>query len=187
MKLIITLLLTALLGACSTPTFVGDVPPVPVTSQTPDHFELPARFAFARAVYGSTQAAGAEEAAIWTDLASRAQQLGSFVPLISGDRNNYRYANLDNLTETAREQRYDYLLLVKMDPATGSADVALIHTGSGGVMATVQAVSPDGGQRGFWGGPIRNPARLDRATLKIAQVTAPSVEEMLRGAVERQR
>lgn len=186
MKLIITLLFTALLGACSIPTFVGDVPPVPVTSQTPEHFELPARFAFARVVYGSTQAAGAKETAIWTDLANRAQHLGSFAPLISGER-NLRYATVTNLTETAREQRYDYLLLVKMDPATGSADVSLIHTGSGGVMATVQTVSPDGGQRGFWGGRIKNPARLDRATLKIARATAPSVEEMLRGAVERQR
>lgn len=186
MKLIITLLFTALLGACSSPTFVGDAPPVLVTSQTPDHFELPARFAFARVVYGSTQAPSAEEAEIWTDLANQAQQIGSFTPLISGER-NFRYTTVTNLTEIAREQRYDYLLLIKMDPATGSADVSLIHTGSGGVMATVQTVSPDGGQRGFWGGHIRNPARLDRTTLRIAQATAPSVEEMLCGAVERQR
>jgi hypothetical protein len=74
-----------------------------------------------------------------------------------------------------------------MYPATGSADVALLHIGSGGVMATARAVSPNGGRRGFWGGQIRNPARLERATLKIAQTIAPVVEEMLRGAATRQR
>ena len=39
----------------------------------------------------------------------------------------------------------------------------------------------------FLGGRIRNLARLDRATLAIAQATAPSVKEMLGGVAERQR
>ena len=71
MKLLPIAFFVALLGACSTPHFVGDAPPVPVTSQTPDHFELPARFAVARVVYGRTQAAGVEEEALWKDLAER--------------------------------------------------------------------------------------------------------------------
>lgn len=54
-------------------------------------------------------------------------------------------------------------------------------------MATVQAVSPVGGQRGLWGGQIGNPARLERATLNIARATAPAIEEMLRGVAKRQR
>ena len=140
----------------------------------------------ARVVYGRTYAAGAQETELWTELANRAESLGTFAPLVVGDT-NYRYSNRKSLVKTAREQRYNYLLLVRMYPATGSADVALVHVGSGGVMATAQAVSPNGGQRGFWGGQIRNPARLERTTLKIAQVTAPVVEEMLRGAATRQR
>jgi hypothetical protein len=186
MKLILIVCFAALLSACSVPAFVGDAPSVPVTNSTPDYFELPARFALARVVYGTTQAAGVEEAELWEDLADRAVGLGSFAPLITGKANG-RYANRTNLIEAAREQRYNYLLLVRMHPATGSADVSLFHVGSGGVMATVQAVSPAGGQRGFWGGRISNPARLERTTLKIAQATAPSVEEMLRGAGMRQR
>lgn len=186
MKLMIFVYFAALLSACSTPTFVGDAPPVPVTSTTPDHFDLPARFAFARVVYGMTQAAGTEETTLWTNLANRADSLGSFSPLVRGDTYRWR-ATRTTLIETAREQRYNYLLLVRMYPSTGSADVALVHVGSGGVMATAQAVSPTGGQRGFWGGRINNPKRLERATLKIAQATAPVVEEMLRGAADRQR
>lgn len=186
MKLIVTVCFLVFLGACSAPSFVGDARPVPVTSSTPDHFELPARFAMARVVYGRTHAAGAQETELWTELANRAESLGTFAPLVVGDT-NYRYSNQNSLVKTAREQRYNYLLLVRMYPATGSADVALVHVGSGGVMATAQAVSPNGGQRGFWGGQIRNPARLERTTLKIAQVTAPVVEEMLRGATTRQR
>lgn len=174
------------IGACSAPSFVGDARPVSVTSSTPDHFDLPARFALARVVYGRIQAAGAEEKELWTDLTNRAESLGTFAPLVVGN-SAYRYSNRDLLVETAREQRYNYLLLVRMYPATGSADVELIHVGSGGVMATAQAVSPTGGQRSFWGGQIRNPARLERATLRIAQATAPVVEEMLRGAAKRQR
>lgn len=186
MKSIVVTCFLIFLGACSAPSFVGDAPSVPVTSSTPDHFELPARFALARVVYGRTQAAGAEEAELWTDLASRSEKLGSFTPLVAGDA-NYRYSNMNTLVKAAREQRYKYLLLVRMFPATGSADVALLHTGSGGVMATAQAVSPNGAQRGFWGGQIRNPARLERATLKIAQAAVPVVEEMLRGVSKRQR
>lgn len=75
----------------------------------------------------------------------------------------------------------DYLVLVQMFPSTGSTDVALVDVGSGGVMATVQAVSPAGGPRGFWGGQIGNPSRLEGATLNIARATAPAIEEMLRG------
>ena len=54
-------------------------------------------------------------------------------------------------------------------------------------MATAQAVAKNGGQHGFWGGEINNPARLERATLKIAKAAIPTVEEILLGAVNRQR
>lgn len=186
MNRIIIVCFAALLCACTSPSFVGDAPPVVVTSQTPDHFELPARFAFARIVYGATQAAGADEMALWTDLADRAEGLGSFAPLVAGVPLRMR-GSRTNLIETAREQRYNYLILVQMYPSTGSADVVLYHVGSGGVMATVQAISHLGGMRGFWGGQIRNPARLERATLAIAQAAVPSVEDMLRAAALRQR
>ncbi len=186
MKLLIILCFTALLGACNNPSFVGDAPPVPVTSRTPEHFELPARFALARVVYGTTQTASAEEAALWTDLADRAKSLGSFAPLIGGVPLRV-YGRGSNMIETARAQRFNYLILVQMHPSTGSADVVLYDVGSGGVMVTMQAVSPDGGQRGFWGGHIRNPARLERATLRIAQAAVPAVEEVLRGVAKRQR
>jgi len=176
----------ALLGACSAPHFVADAPPVPVTSRTPEHFELPARFAIARVVYGRTQAPGTEEEALWEDVAKRSESLGSFTPLITSDVSRW-YVTEEDLIEAAREQRYNYLLVVRMDPSTGSADVALLDVGSGGVMATAQAVAKNGGQHGFWGGEINNPARLERATLKIAKATIPTVEEILLGAVNRQR
>lgn len=186
MKLMIIVCFAALLSACTSPNFVGDAPRIPVTTQTPEHFELPARFAFARVVYGATQAAGTEETALWIDLADRAEGFGSFAPLVAGAPLRVR-SNSANLIETAREQRYNYLILVRMYPSTGSADVVLYHVGSGGVMATVQAVSRLGGMRGFWGGQIRNPSRLERSTLAIAQAAIPSVEEILRGAALRRR
>jgi hypothetical protein len=178
-------ILVALLGACSSPHFVGDAPAVAATTQTPTHFELPARFAVARVVYGRAQAAGAEEAALWQDLAQRSERLGSFTPLVPGESSGWRVAEAD-LIKAARQQRYDYVLLVRMYPATGSADVALLDVGSGGTMVTARAVAPSGGQNGFWGGEINNPARLERVTLKIAKATIPTVEEVLVGVVERQ-
>ncbi|WP_395540717.1 hypothetical protein [Neotabrizicola sp. sgz301269] len=186
MKILALAISIALLGACSSPYFVGDAPPVPVTTQTPDHFELPARFAVARVVYGQTRAAGAEEQVLWKNLAEQSASLGSFSPLITGDLEGWRISE-GKLIEAARRQNYNYLLVVWMEPATGSADVILLDVGSGGKMATAQAVAPSGGQHGFWGGEIRNPARLERATLKIAKATVPEVEELLRGIVERQR
>lgn len=186
MKTLVLAISVALLGACSAPHFVGDAPPVLVTLRTPDRFELPARFAVARVVYGETRAAGAEEQVLWKDLAERSASLGSFSPLIIGDHDGWRI-NEAKLIEAARRQRYKYLLVVWMDPATGSADVVLLDAGSGGKMATAQAVTPSGGRRGFWGGQIHNPARLERATLQIAKATVPEVEELLRGIVERQR
>ncbi len=178
-------LMIVLLSACAQPSFVTDAQPVPATSETPDHFELPARFAVARTVYGRPQAPGPREAAIWEDLASRAKGFGTFAPLIKNER-SLRSPDRNRLVEAAREQRYDYLLLVRMYPAHGSAEIVLFHTGSGGVMATAQAVSPDGGQRGFWGGQIRNPRRLDRATSRISKAAAPVVDDLLAGVAERQ-
>lgn len=186
MRLFAIVSFVALLGACASPHFVGDAPAVPVTTQTPIHFELPARFAVARVVYNRTRAAGAEEAALWKDLAKRSERLGSFTPLVSTDSSGWRFTETD-LVKAARQQRYNYLLLVRMNPSTGSADVTLLDVGSGGTMVTAQAVAPSGGQHGFWGGEINNPARLERATLKIAKATIPTVEEVLRGVVERQQ
>ena len=174
-----------ILSACSTPSFVSDAQPVLTTSTAPDYFELPARFAVARTVYGSPQAASSVEAAIWEDLANRSEGLGSFRPLVTKET-YFKYSTKDSLVKNAREQRYNYLLLVRMYPALGTADIVLFDTGSGAVMVTAQATSPDGGQRGFWGGQIRNPARLERATLKIAEAAAPVVEELLRGVAKRQ-
>lgn len=148
MKYMLIVCLAALLSACSTSSFVGDAPPVRMTDQTPGHFELPARFALARTVYGAAQPAGAEETALWADLVKRADSLGSFTPLVSG-ASLQAGSRQDNLIAIARRQRYKYLMLVRMHPETGSADVVLYHVGSGGVMATAQAVSPGGGQRGF--------------------------------------
>ncbi len=185
MKLYAAILIVGFLTACSPTHFVGDADRVPVTSTAPSHFDLPARFALARVVYGSPQPASRKEAALWEDLANRASRFGSFSPLVVGDY-GYRSGDTGYLVDRAREQRYDYVLLVRMRPASGSADIVLVHAGSGGVMATAQAISPDGGQRGFWGGEIRNPRKLDRATLKIAQEAVPAVEELLRGMVERQ-
>ena len=188
MKPIAVCFLLALLCGCSVPSFVADAPPVPVTASTPDRFELPARFALVRTVYGVPQAASAKETESWTDLANRSKTLGSFATLVVGDGQYGRYSqvNTANLITIARKQRYNYLLMVMMSPHTGSADVSLMHVGSGGVMATARAVSTGGGQRGFWGGQIRNPARLARTTLKIAKATAPVIEDLLRGAAERQ-
>ncbi|MEP5758661.1 MAG: hypothetical protein ABJ327_04970 [Litoreibacter sp.] len=185
MKLMILICSFALLTACEAPSFVGDGAIVPATSKAPDHFELPARFAVARIVYGSMQAASVQEAGLWTGVAQRFSNLGSFSPLVASVPRR-GYARRDNLIEIDRKQRYNYLLLLRMTPSAGFADVALIDVGSGGVMATVQAVSPSGGRRGFWGQRINNPARLARVTLKIAEATIPSVEEMLRGVAARQ-
>ncbi|GFE51927.1 hypothetical protein So717_36800 [Roseobacter cerasinus] len=118
-------------------------------------------------------------------MANRSKTLGSFTPL-TRKLPNTRYSQTKDLVEAAREQRFNYVLLVRMYPSTGAADVMLLHAGSGGVMATATAVSPSGGQRGFWGGQIRNPARLERATLKIAKAAMPLVEDTLRGATMRQ-
>jgi len=186
MKFFVMTALVALLGACAPPHFVGDAPPVPVTSQAPDHFRLPARFAVARVVYGREQAPGIREQELWNDLAKRSASMGSFTPLASSDK-NWRNTTAASLIEAARQQRYNYLLMVRMYPATGSANVELIDVGSGGVMATAQALAPGGGRNGFWGGEINNPSRLERATLNIAKATIPTVEEILRGAVGRQR
>jgi hypothetical protein len=171
-----------ILGACSTQSFVTDAQPVLTTSTAPDYFELPARFAVARIVYGRPQAASSAEATIWEELANRYEGLGSFTPLVT----KATHASSKALVKSALEQRYNYLLLVRMHPSLGTADIVLFDTGSGAVMATAQAVSPDGGQRGFWGGPIQNPARLERTTLKIAEAAAQVVDELLRGVIKRQ-
>lgn len=182
MKQFAIFLSLAILSACSAPNFVTDAPVVPTTSTAPDYFELPARFAVARTVYGRPHASGSEEAAIWEQLANRSKDLGSFTPLVT-QKTHFRESAL---VAHARQQRYNYLLLVRMDPALGAADIVLFDTASGAVMATAQAVSPNGGQRGFWGGRIRNPARLERATLKIAEAAVPVVDQLLRGVVKRQ-
>lgn len=186
MKILAIAVFAILLGACSPPHFVTDAPPIPITTRTPDHFELPARFAFVRLVYGRAEAAGAEESVLWADLATRAASLGSFSPLITGDA-TIRYQIERSLIADARSQRFNYLLVVRMDPETATADVALLDVSSGGVMATAQAAAPMEGRNGFWGGQINNPTRLARSTLAIAKAAIPVVEDILRGAAKRQK
>ncbi|MEP5730468.1 MAG: hypothetical protein ABJL67_13990 [Sulfitobacter sp.] len=186
MKIFILICFTALLGACSAANFVSDAPKIHQTSKTPDHFELPARFAVARTVYGAQKTAGVSETELWRNLAERAEDIGSFRALVNLSQHSAGRGDV-GLIDVAREQRFNYLIVVRMDPSKGAADVILYHVGSGGVMATAQAVSPKGGKRGFWGWRIRNPARLERATLAIAEAAVPAVEDLLRGAVLRQR
>lgn len=173
-----------LLGACSAPMFVTDAEVVKITTKTPGHFELPARFALVRTVYGYQHAATSEEQELWADVADRFAALGQFSPLIVGSPVR-RFGAGRQLIEAARVQRYNYLLLVAIDPATGTADVSLFHVGSGGVMATARATVPEGGRIGFWGGRINNPNRLARVSERIARASISTVEELLRGVVER--
>lgn len=185
MRNLAVVILMVLLGACSNLSFVGDAQPVQETAEVPDSFDLPARFAFARVVYGTVQAPGAVEAKLWTDLAQANERLGSFTPLVGGPLAR-SFHSRKNLITTARAQRFNYLIVLTMRPSNGSADVELFHVGSGAVLATTQATSTQGGKRGFWGGEIRNPARLERTTLRIAQATLPLIQEMLTGIAVRQ-
>ncbi len=185
MKRIIIAAALSLLTACSGANFIADAPPVPVTSQVPDHFELPARFALVRLVYNQPEPAGFDETALWDALAERSASLGQFSALQIGRRSNG--SPLEHYLNTARQQRFNYMIVTSMDPNTGSAQVSLYDVGSGGLMATSDAVTERGGQRGFWGGSIRNPARLERATLRIARAVLPEIEELLQGVVDRQR
>ncbi|MEM9344539.1 MAG: hypothetical protein AAGA87_15970 [Pseudomonadota bacterium] len=193
MKRLIALTLAVALSACAPVNFVGDAPAIEVTSETPDRFELPARFAFARTVNGTVAAAGAREAKLWADLADQSQSLGTFTPLVSGETQRYRTRNhwrqiderRDVLIDAARAQRYTYLILVAMNSSTGTADISLLHVASGGVMATAQATSPEGGRSGFWGNGLNNPKRLERQTLRIARAARPVLAEMLQGVAQR--
>lgn len=186
MKRMLLIWMLAVLSACAAPTFVADAPVVPATGKTPDYFELPARFAVLRMVYGSPQQAGAKEAEIWQDLAEKYQAIGHFSPLVQAS-NQLRRTETDSLIETARKQRYNYLFVVSMHPGEGTADITLYHVGSGGLMATATAADPNGGRNGFWGGYINNPKRLERRTLSIARATVPQMEAMLKGIAKRQR
>ena len=186
MKYVLILALAALLAACSGPHFIADAPPVRATTETPDNFEMPARFAIVRMVYNQPQSAGYEEAGLWESLAQRSSAMGTFHALQIGPR-NYRPNQLDHMLNEARQQRFNYMIVNAMNPSNGSAQVAVYDVASGGLMATTSAVTRAGGQRGFWGGPIRNPTRLNRVTLSIAEAALPNVEALLRGMVERQR
>ena len=182
----IAILTLSILGACSPPMFIGDAEPVPVVAQAPDHFVLPARFATVRTVYGGIQPASGKEAELWEGLIERSESLGFFAPLVS-EQTSVFPRDHQAMLEVARNQRFNYLLLTEMDPATGAADIKVYHVGSGGLMATAQAVSESGGRNGFWGGPINNPGRLERTTLEIARAAVPVTDELLRGMLVRQR
>lgn len=180
------LALAIMLCVACTPVFVADQPPVQRTQTPPDHFELPARIALARTVYGAPRPAGAAEAALWEDLARRAAAMGEFVPLTGrAPGRDLRGDPLAALMDEAFDKRARYLMLVEMQPQTGTADIALYHVGSAAVMASARAVSPRGGARGTWGWRITNPARLDRVTLPIARAALPEVEALLEGMLER--
>lgn len=185
MRSFLILAALSLFAACSPPNFVSDAEPIRITSQTPDHFELPARFALVRLVYNQVQPASHAEAALWSDLADRSAAVGHFSELQT-HRGRYWSGDLDQLLVQAREQRFNYLIINTLNLDSGSAQVAVYHVGSGGLMATTRAVSEAGGRRGFWGGRIRNPALLDRTTLRITNALLPEVEVLLRGMLDRQ-
>lgn len=169
------------LSACDVPTFIGDAPAVAQSSATPEHFTLPARFALVRTVYGVPRAASAREAELWSQLSNRADEVGVFAPL------RYNGRSGSAMFEAAREQRFNYVIVVRYLPSTGAAQIDLFDAASGGLMATADAVSDQGGARGFWSWRISNTARLDRVTYRIAEAAHPQVEAMLQGVIERAR
>jgi hypothetical protein len=177
--------LFALLSACTMPSFPIDADPIEITTETPDHFELPARFAVVRTVYGQTHAPREDEAALWENLAERYQNMGEFSVLVTAE-GQYLGRDHEALVNAARAQRYNYILLVAISPATGSANISVLDVGSGGVMATAQAHSPESGRRGFFGGRIYNPRRLAYVTYRIANNSLPVVEQVLQGIIARQ-
>ncbi|MEM6311501.1 MAG: hypothetical protein AAF754_15780 [Pseudomonadota bacterium] len=186
MKRLILFCLIALISGCDPVLFVGDSPRIQKTNQTPDYFELPARFAYAQLVYGASQSASAREAELWSELAGQAERIGTFNRLLATPR-YHREGPKALLLDAALDQRFNYLLLLTMHPSTGSADIEFFHVASGGVMATATARSPQGGRNGFWGGRIRNPKRLERQTFRIAEAAMPVVVDMLNGVKERAR
>lgn len=187
MKSILCIVLAAsLLSACADATFVTDAAPVEVSAETPDHFELPGRFALVRTVYGRETGASQSELDMWAEIAERHRAMGHFSPLVSGNTFN-RLAGRQSLIETAREQRFTYLLLMAISPGAGTSNISLYHVGSGGVMATARASVPGQARRGFWGGRIRNPQRLARVAEKIVLGSSATVENMLLGVAMRQK
>ena len=181
-----------LLAACST-DFPMDASPVTVLAtppgdqaQAPAPLRLPARIGLARTVYGNLASPSGDERAMWEDLATRAASFGSLVPLNAGLHvPDWTQSRIDNLRNLAAQQRLPYLLLVDLDPARGIASASFLDVTTGAVFATAEAASPDGGARGFWGGPIRNPDRLARVTGTLSRALLPEVEAMLTGLAAR--
>ena len=178
----LALLLTLAVSACGGTHFTMDAPPVARTSQAPDHFDLPSRFAVVRTVYGQPAHASGPEALLWDGLAQTHENIGTFVPLTLP--NSQR---LDAMAEAARAQRFPYLMILALEPGTGTGEARLIHTGSGAVMAAAHASTESGGRNGFWGGRILNTPRRDRVSLRIAEALAPEVEALLDGMQARAR
>lgn len=163
-------------------------PEIAAAADIGGQLSFPARIAVARLVYGDLTTTPAAEAELWDGLIQQTRGFGQVVPLTRlsaalGPGPNR--INGQELREMAAAQQFDYLLITDLDPGAGTAQSAFIDVRTGFTYATSSAASPSGGQRGFWGGEIRNTGRLDRATYDLAQVLMPDIEEMLRGLAAR--
>lgn len=179
-RCLILFLFPLMVASDMSPNFVTDAPVVRATAERPEHFTVPARFAVLRSVYGRTALPSAQEAAIWADVLANASALGSF-HMYTGPF--LTHLSVDRFGPL-RDQRFNYLLTLAIDPGTGSVHIAVFDVASGALMADMAHVTDHRG-RGFWGGRISNPNRLARLTTRIARDAGPHVTTLLDGIAAR--
>lgn len=157
------------------------------SAQPQPQLQFPARITVARMVYGDLTLPTAAETQSWQSLASRARSFGTISPMrhLHGMQSG-RYPSTADLRRSAAAQGQDYLIVVEFDTASGIALASFYDVRNGYLYASATASSPHGGQRGFWGGEISNPARLDRAVLALSTAILPEIEAMLNGLGARQ-
>lgn len=154
-------------------------PKIAAAARYEPDLRLPARIGLVRLVYGQiTTMPEAERTLLAKDLP---KGLGTIVPLgpLEAQLQDvpYRTPRIDALRLLGAARHLDMILVIDHDPGENTSEALLIDVANGYPYASIEARAEGSGRRGFWGGRINNPARLDRATLRLAGALKPNLDK----------
>lgn len=151
--------------------------------------EFPARIGVIRLVYGRLTTIPSEERALFTEALDGRDNWGEFVMLgpLEAQLNRIPAMGARPLEyrRLGASRHLDYILFLAYDPTRNSAEALFMDVRSGYPYASIEADVPGSGATNFWGNRLRNPARIDRESLRLARALAPELSGMFAGFSER--
>lgn len=107
-------------------------------------------------------------------------QLGDLEADMAGIKGYYRRDGSE-VRALAASRHLDYVVVLAYEPGDNTVEALFLDVRNGYPYGSIEVVREGRGVRNFWGGPVRKPQRLNRATYRLAKSLKPELDQMVEG------